>query len=79
MAAVDAAPARGSTYHVFTNRPGDSKSPVRQFARWWSEAMAETQAQTLSVPVDRHAHFALKKPGEMERRVMHSTGDFGQG
>jgi hypothetical protein len=22
---------------------------VRQFARWWAEAMAETQAQTLSL------------------------------
>jgi len=49
VAAVDAPPAPGSTYHVFTNRPGDSKSPVRQFARWWAEAMAETQAQTLSL------------------------------
>jgi len=49
VAAVDTPPARGSTYHVSTNRPGDSRSPVRQFARWLAEAMAETQARTLSL------------------------------
>ena len=47
VAALDVPPVRGSTYHVFTSRPGDSKSSVRQFAKWWGEAMAETQSQTL--------------------------------
>jgi LysR family glycine cleavage system transcriptional activator len=49
VAAVDTPPVRGATYRVFTNRPGDSRSPVRRFARWWAEAVAETQAHTLSL------------------------------
>ena len=47
VAALDIAPVEGATYHFLTTRPGDLKSPVRQFAKWCSEAMAETQRQTL--------------------------------
>jgi LysR family glycine cleavage system transcriptional activator len=47
--AVDGDPVAGSVYRVLTNRPGDARSAVRQFARWWSEAMARTQANTLSL------------------------------
>jgi len=47
--ALDASPVPGATYRVCTNRPGDARSPVRLFAKWWQEAMAETQAQTLSI------------------------------
>jgi LysR family glycine cleavage system transcriptional activator len=49
VAALDGPPVPGSLYRVSTNRPGDARSPVRQFARWWAEAMAQTQAQTLSL------------------------------
>lgn len=49
VAAFDHPPVTGPTYRVVTSRPGDARSPVRQFASWWSKAMAETQAQTLSL------------------------------
>jgi DNA-binding transcriptional LysR family regulator len=49
VAAVDCAPVPGLSYRVSTNRPGNAQSPVRQFARWWADTMAETQAQTLSL------------------------------
>lgn len=48
VAAFAHPPVAGPTYRVVTNRPGDARSPVRQFANWWGRAMAETQAQTLS-------------------------------
>jgi LysR family glycine cleavage system transcriptional activator len=44
--ALDLPPAPGSTYRVVTSRPGDARSPARMFARWWRDALAETQAQT---------------------------------
>jgi len=47
--ALDASPVPGATYRVCTNRPGDARSPVRLFAKWWQEAMAETQRQTLAL------------------------------
>jgi DNA-binding transcriptional LysR family regulator len=49
VSAVDLPPVKGSSYRVSTNRPGDARSPVRQFAKWWREAMVATQAQTLSL------------------------------
>ncbi|TAJ73894.1 MAG: LysR family transcriptional regulator [Phenylobacterium sp.] len=49
VAAVDRAPVPGPSYRVLTSHPGDARSPVRQFANWWGKAMAETQAQTLSL------------------------------
>jgi len=49
VAATGAAPVSGAVYHVSTNRPGDPRSPVRQFAKWWREAMLETQGQTLAL------------------------------
>jgi DNA-binding transcriptional LysR family regulator len=49
VAAFDHPPVAGPVYRVVTNRPGDARSPVRQFAGWWAGAMAETQAQTLSL------------------------------
>jgi len=53
VAAVDAAPAPGSYYRVLTHRPGDARSPARQFARWCGEAMAQTQEQTLALLRDQ--------------------------
>lgn len=47
--ALEIAPVPGSTYRLVTNRPGDARSPVRRFARWWAEAMAETQTSTLEL------------------------------
>jgi LysR family glycine cleavage system transcriptional activator len=49
VAALDGPPVPGFSYRVSTNRPGDARSPVRQFAGWWAEAMARTQAQTLAL------------------------------
>jgi DNA-binding transcriptional LysR family regulator len=47
--ATDFPPVPGSFYRVLASRPGDARSAVRQFARWWREAMAETQAKTLAL------------------------------
>jgi DNA-binding transcriptional LysR family regulator len=47
--ATDFRPVPGSSYRVSATHPGDARSAVRQFARWWQEAMAGTQAQTLSL------------------------------
>lgn len=52
VAAIDHPPAPGSLYRVLTHRPGDAKSPVRQFAKWWLAAMTETQSQTLALIED---------------------------
>jgi len=49
VAAADHPPVPGPIYRVLTNRPGDARSPVRLFASWWAGAMAQTQAQTLSL------------------------------
>ena len=49
VAATDLVPVLGSTYRIMTNRPGDARSPVRQFAKWLSQAMTETQAETLAL------------------------------
>ena len=49
VSALDLKPVPGSTYRMLTNRPGTARSPVQLFAKWWQEAMAETQAQTLSI------------------------------
>ncbi len=49
IVAVDGPPVPGAFYRVSTHRPGDARSPVRLFAKWWREAMAETQAQTLAL------------------------------
>ena len=52
--AVASPPVPGSIYRLLTNRPGDARSAVRQFARWWSGAMMETQTMTLgSLASDR--------------------------
>lgn len=48
IAALDLPPVPGPTYRILTNRPGNARSPVQQFANWWAEAMAKTQAQTLT-------------------------------
>lgn len=54
--AVEMAPVSGSVYRLLTNRPGDARSAVRKFASWCSEAMAATQAATLSLlSVDRQS------------------------
>lgn len=47
--ALDSAPVAGSIYRVLTNRPGDARSAVRQFAKWWAESMAQTQAETFAL------------------------------
>lgn len=49
VVAVDGPPAPGAYYRISTNRPCDARSPVRLFAKWWREAMEETQAQTLAL------------------------------
>lgn len=49
VAAIDPPPAPGSYYRILTHRPGDARSPARQFAKWCAEAMAETQEHTLSL------------------------------
>lgn len=48
VAALDTPPVPGPTYRILTNRPGNARSPVQQFANWWARAMAETQAETLA-------------------------------
>jgi LysR family glycine cleavage system transcriptional activator len=47
--ATDDPPVKGAFYRVLTNRPGDARSPVRQFAKWWSEAMINTQTMTFAL------------------------------
>jgi hypothetical protein len=49
VAATLYAPVAGASYRVVTHRPGESRSPVRQFAEWWARTMTETQAQMLSL------------------------------
>lgn len=49
VAASEMTPVRGATYRIVTNRPGGVNSPVRRFARWWADAMAESQAATLAM------------------------------
>ena len=43
------APVHGPTYRIVTHRPGDARSPVRQFAAWWSRIMTATQSQMLGL------------------------------
>ncbi|QXQ08032.1 LysR family transcriptional regulator [Sphingosinicellaceae bacterium] len=43
------APIPGPSYRVMTHRPGDARSPARQFAAWWTRTMTETQAQMLTL------------------------------
>ena len=47
--AIDGPPAPCATYRMWTTRPGDTNSPVHQFARWWREAMLQTQLQSLAM------------------------------
>jgi len=49
VAALDVPPVPGSVYRVLTNRPGSANSPVRRFAKWCHDAMAQTQEITLSL------------------------------
>lgn len=56
--ALDYPPVAGPTYRVLSHRPGDARSSVRTFAKWWARAMAETQAQTLAL---------LDKPRKSDR------------
>jgi len=43
------APVPGPSYRIVTHRPGDARSPVRQFAAWWARTMTETQSQMLAL------------------------------
>ena len=47
--AIDGPPAPCATYRMWTARPGDANSPVQQFARWWREAMLQTQSQSIAM------------------------------
>jgi DNA-binding transcriptional LysR family regulator len=49
VAATTYAPVPGASYRIVTHRPGEARSPVRQFSAWWARTMAETQAQMLSL------------------------------
>ena len=49
VAATLYAPVPGASYRVVTHRPGEARSPVRQFSEWWARTMTETQAQMLSL------------------------------
>ena len=49
VAALDAPPALGQYFRILTHRPGDARSPARQFANWCAKAMTETQEHTLSL------------------------------
>jgi len=43
------APVQGPSYRIVTHRPGDARSPVRQFAAWWARTMTDTQSQMLGL------------------------------
>jgi len=49
ITAAESPPVPGLSYWIMTNRPGNAGSPVQRFAKWWEEAMTETQSHTLSL------------------------------
>ena len=55
VSASNRPPALGASYRASAVRPGDSRSPVRRFARWWREGVTKTQAATLSLIEDESA------------------------
>jgi DNA-binding transcriptional LysR family regulator len=49
VAAFDIPPLPAASYRLFAAKATEAHSPIHQFATWCQSAMAETQAQTLSL------------------------------